>query len=85
MGSVARGPFNSAVPRWRPLVQHPRPLAYGQLDARPGPDDLLEHATRLVEVLARRRNKLASRSRVIVCWGSHSSELTCPNVYSVRR
>ena len=55
------------ITRWRPLVQHPRPLAYGQLDARPGLDDLLEHATRLVEVFARRRNKLAFRSRVIVC------------------
>jgi hypothetical protein len=30
--------------------------------ARPGPDDLLEHVTRLVEVVAQRRNKLASRA-----------------------
>ena len=46
------GPFHSTVSRYRPLVQHPRPLADGQSDPWAVFDGVLEHRARPSKAIA---------------------------------
>ena len=77
----SRGPASKHRFVPRPLVQHPHALAYGQLDARPGPNGLLEHATHLVEVVAGVQPASSSGSTSLPCrscGGQHRADRESP-------
>ena len=46
------GPFHPTVPRWRPLVEHPRPLADGQSDPWAVFDGVFEYRARPSKAIA---------------------------------